>query len=174
MELDPDKIAAATDAVLDDAGEVIKDGVADASGSRAAKTQMKPARVKQLQTREDIGESMATDFITTGDPHFSDRYVERDPGGRRPTSCKARGEEILRPQPAADDGACCRRSTSAPPACPRPRTCSAGRADDAARRTSSRRRRSSAVELPNGTILLPKRISTSPLVVDPDATASAA
>ena len=29
------------------------------------------------QTSEDVGESLANDYMSTGDPHFSDRYVER-------------------------------------------------------------------------------------------------
>ncbi len=43
----------------------------------AAKIQMRAARVKRLQTSEDTAASLAEDFINTGNPHFSDRYVEK-------------------------------------------------------------------------------------------------
>src|SRR5204862_6022300 len=42
-----------------------------------AKVQMRASRVKSQQTSEDISASMGTDYISTGDPHFSDRYVTR-------------------------------------------------------------------------------------------------
>ena len=41
---------------------------------------MKAARIKRMQTAEDVAESLATDYLTTGDPHFSDHYVERIQG----------------------------------------------------------------------------------------------
>ena len=75
MELDPDKVAEATAAVLEILEQVKKDGVSP-ERLAAAKTQMRAARVKRLQTSEEVAASMGEDFLTTGDPHFSDRYVE--------------------------------------------------------------------------------------------------
>jgi zinc protease len=44
---------------------------------KRAKTELKMARLKQMQTSQDVAASLATDYLSTGDPHFSDRYVER-------------------------------------------------------------------------------------------------
>ncbi len=38
---------------------------------------MRVQRVKSLQTVEDISTSLADDYMSTGDPHFSDRYVDQ-------------------------------------------------------------------------------------------------
>lgn len=75
MELDPAKIADATKAVLAQLDDVVKNGVAEGRVARA-KVQMRANRLKSLQTAEDIASSLATDFLSTGDPHFSDRYVQ--------------------------------------------------------------------------------------------------
>ena len=69
MELAPEKIAEATDAVLKLIEEV-KDKPIDEDRMRRAKTQMKADRVKKLQTTEDIADSLAQDYMGTGDPHF--------------------------------------------------------------------------------------------------------
>jgi zinc protease len=76
MELAPEKIADATDAVLKMVEEV-KAKPIDAERIERAKMQMKADRVKKLQTTEDIGDSLAQDYMSTGDPHFSDKYVDR-------------------------------------------------------------------------------------------------
>ncbi len=76
MQLDADKVAAATKAALDLLDQ-IKTSPIDEDRIRRAKTQMRVARVKSLQTVEDISTSLADDFMSTGDPHFSDRYVDR-------------------------------------------------------------------------------------------------
>ena len=76
MELAPDKIAAATDAVLKII-EDVKDKPIDEERIQRAKMQMKTDRVKKLQTTEEIGDSLAQDYMGTGDPHFSDKYVNQ-------------------------------------------------------------------------------------------------
>ena len=76
MQLDPEKVEAATKetlAVL----ESIKTHPIDADRIRRAKTQVKVGRVKSMLTAEQISTSLADDYMSTGDPHFSDRYVER-------------------------------------------------------------------------------------------------
>ncbi|MGH7264507.1 MAG: M16 family metallopeptidase, partial [Candidatus Rokuibacteriota bacterium] len=162
MRLDPDRIAAATRAVLDVLARVERDGVAE-ERVRRAKTQVRVARIARLQTAEAIAASLATDYLSTGDPHFTDRYVERiqavTAGELRAVARRyfdrsrllttamlpaehvgARGlpraEDLIRPVAPA-----------APPAPPA--------ADAAVTR----------VELDNETVLLHKRITTSPLVV---------
>jgi zinc protease len=163
MELAPEKIADATEAVLKMLEE-IKDKPIDAERIARAKTQMKADRVKKLQTTEDIGDSLAQDYMSTGDPHFSDRYVEKVQEvtaaqlqevarkylvrGRLLTTAMfpsdyvgaeglPRAQDLLRPvvAPTTQPGA----ATVASPIV--------------------------KVQLDNGTTLLTRRISTSPLVV---------
>ncbi len=76
LSLDADKIEPATDATLE-LLEAIKAKPVDAARLERAKTLVRAARVKRLQTSEEIGSALAEDFLATGDPHFSDRYVER-------------------------------------------------------------------------------------------------
>jgi zinc protease len=76
MELPPDKLAEASAAVLEQLEKIKKEGVSEDRLSRA-KTQTRTARAFAQQTAGDVGNSLASDFMSTGDPHFSDRYVER-------------------------------------------------------------------------------------------------
>jgi zinc protease len=76
MQLDPDKVDAATKAALD-VIESLKAEPISEERIRRAKTQMKVAHVKSMQTVEDISTTLADDFMSTADLHFSDRYVER-------------------------------------------------------------------------------------------------
>ncbi len=76
LELDPDKVPAATAealAVL----ESLKATPVDAARLRRAKTQMRVAHVRGTQTVEDISTVLADDYMNTADVHFSDRYVDR-------------------------------------------------------------------------------------------------
>jgi zinc protease len=162
MELDPDKVADATDAVLELLDAVKSEGVT-ADQLRRAKTQMRVARVKRLQTSEEVAASLAEDFMSTGDPHFSDRYVE---GIEAVTNdqLKAVAVRYLDKQ---------RLLTSA--LLPAEFVGAAGlpKAEDLLRRAAPTTRAAAEnpestvkrVELPDGTILLAKRIGTTPLVV---------
>ena len=76
MQLDADKVPAATQAALDML-ESLKTKPIDADRIRRAKTQLKVAHVKSSQTSEDISTELADDFMNTADLHFSDKYVER-------------------------------------------------------------------------------------------------
>ena len=76
MQLDPDKVPQATAETLKMIESIKANGV-DAGRLNRAKMQIRSARVKKLQTAEDIAASLADDYRTTGDIHFSDRYVER-------------------------------------------------------------------------------------------------
>ena len=162
LALDPEKVQQATAAALKILESVKKDGIDPARLARA-KMQFRAARVKRMQTAEEIASSLAEDYRTTGDVHFSDKYVDRaeqvtpeqiqavaqkylDTGKLITTAMfpsewvGARGlpraEEILRPA----------LPTSQPAAQPIASTVE-------------------RVELPNGTILLVKRVPTSPTVV---------
>jgi len=76
MELDAEKIPQATEAVLQLLEQIKTDGV-DVNRLGRAKTQMRANHVKSMQTAEDVASMMATDFMSTGDPHFNRNYVER-------------------------------------------------------------------------------------------------
>jgi zinc protease len=76
MELDHDKISAATSAILDELDRIKKEGVSEDRLARA-KTQMRTSRAFSLVRSEDVAQSMATDYLSAGDPHFSDHYVDR-------------------------------------------------------------------------------------------------
>lgn len=76
MQLDTDKLKAARQAVLEVIEQVKGQGV-DEQRLKRAKTLMKAGRVRGMQTAEDIASSLAGDFLSTGDVHFTDLYLER-------------------------------------------------------------------------------------------------
>lgn len=76
MSVDPEKIPAATTAVLE-LIEHIKNQPIDEHRIARAKTQLRADRVKGLQTAEEVASSLASDYLSTGDPHFTDRYLDR-------------------------------------------------------------------------------------------------
>ncbi|HWE00762.1 MAG TPA: pitrilysin family protein [Tepidisphaeraceae bacterium] len=164
MQLDPEKVPQATAAALKILDGVKKEGV-DGERLKRAKMQFRAARVKKFQTAEDIAASLADDYRTTGDIHFQDKYVDRadqvtveqikavarkyfDDGKLITTAMfpsewlGAKGlpqaEDILRPL-----------SPASQPAQSQPAVASAVE----------------RIELENGTILLFKRVTTSPTVV---------
>jgi zinc protease len=75
-DLDTDKVAAMTKATLDLIEKVKKEGVDDDTILRA-RTRMKVSRVRATETADDIASSLANDWMSTGDVHFSDKYLER-------------------------------------------------------------------------------------------------
>lgn len=76
MDVDPEKLAAATQSTLELLEQLKQKGI-DAGRLARAKTQMKVRRLRQMDTAEEIAASMATDYLSSGDPHFSDRYVKQ-------------------------------------------------------------------------------------------------
>ena len=124
---------------------------------------MKADRVKQLQTSEEVGASLATDFMSTGDPHFSDRYVERvqevTPEQLRAVASKYldRGRLLttaLLPAEFVGADGLPKAEDLLRPVAPTTQPGQANPESQIAR-----------VELDNGNVLLTKRITTSPLVV---------
>jgi zinc protease len=76
LQLDGDKVAPATAetlAVL----ESLKTHPVDAARLRRAKTQMRVDHVRGSETVEEISTTLADDYMSTADAHFSDRYVDR-------------------------------------------------------------------------------------------------
>ena len=67
-------------AVLADIEKIKTDGV-DEDRLRRAKAAMKIDHLKEMQTSQDVAATMATDYLSTGDVHFSDLYVAADCGG---------------------------------------------------------------------------------------------
>jgi zinc protease len=162
MELDPKNIAAATDAVIEQLDKV-KEGALDEQYIQRAKTLVKSNRVRQLQTPEGIGSSMATDFLGTGDPHFSDRYVARMQDVSAVDLARVAKKYFGRDQlltvalvPAEYVGAA---------GLPRAEDILRGAAPTTQPKEEQPASQIVRSELPNGTILLTKRIATSPLVV---------
>jgi zinc protease len=161
MELDPDKITPATDAVLEILEKVKNEGVSE-ERLNAAKTQMKVARVRRLQTSEEIAASLAEDFLGSGDPHFSDRYVEKI-GKVTNAEIKEAARyyfdrnklltTALLPAEAVGTEGLPKAEDLLRQAAPTTRAATKDVASDVKR-----------TELPDGTILLTKRISSSPLV----------
>jgi zinc protease len=77
MQLDPTKIPAATAAVNQIIEEIKTKGVSAEQLDRA-KTQVRVAHARSQQTAESVAETLADDLAETGDVHSSDRYVERE------------------------------------------------------------------------------------------------
>ena len=76
VQLSPDKVDAAKAAVLAELEKIKTSGVSEDRLARA-KSQMRIARLKEMETSQDVAATMGTDFLSTGDAHFSDHYVER-------------------------------------------------------------------------------------------------
>ncbi|MGD1276289.1 MAG: pitrilysin family protein [Tepidisphaeraceae bacterium] len=76
LQLDAQKISAATKAVLADVEKIKSNGV-DEDRLQRAKTRMRVDRLRSMQKSEDVAASAALDFMSTGDVHFSDHYVQR-------------------------------------------------------------------------------------------------
>jgi zinc protease len=167
MQLDADKVQPAIAAALALVADVREHGVPDDRLARA-KTQLRMAHLKQLQTSQDVAATMATDFLSTGDPHFSDLYVERiatvtpaqvlevakkylDPSKLITTvllPAEAVGTEGL---PKAED--LLRAAVSSIGATPK---------DTGAATAGAQKTRRFVLE--NGTVLLTKRFTTTPLI----------
>ena len=164
LMLEAGKIPEATDAVLELLEQVKQKGV-DPDALRRAQTQMKVARVRQMQTSEDIAASLATDFISAGDPHFSDRYV-REIGQVTPEQVREVARRYfdrtrllttaLVPAEFVGAAGLPKAEDLLRQAAPTTR-----KSDDKTVATAGEVRRT---VLDDGTILLTKRIPTSPLV----------
>ncbi len=162
MQLDPDKVRAATDAALD-VLESVKTRPVDAARIARAKTLIRTGQVRGMMTAEQIAAQLADDFIDTGDVHFRDKYAERvdhvTPEQLRAVARKYFHRTRLittamlpaefvgaKGLPAAEDVLRGAAPTTKPVAAPA---------------VASAVRR---VELDNGTTLLVKRVATAPMV----------
>jgi zinc protease len=76
MLLDSDKVQEASTVVLDLLEQTKTQPISD-DRLNAAKALLRSSRIQQLQKSEDIAASLGDDYMSTGDPHFSDLYVDR-------------------------------------------------------------------------------------------------
>lgn len=76
MELAPEKVQEATAAALD-VIESLKKNPIDEDRIERAKSLLRSAHIAQVQKVEDLAGELADDYMTTGNPHFSDVYLER-------------------------------------------------------------------------------------------------
>ena len=162
MELDPAKVSDATKAVLDQL-EKLKGEPLDPERIKSAKTQVRTNHIKTMQTAENVASDLATSYMFTDDIHFNDRYVERID--------KVTAEQLQ----AMAKKYLVRQRLITTALLPAEFVGAAGmsKAEDLLRQAAPTTRKSAAapgeevvsrVELENGTILIHKRITTTPLV----------
>ncbi|HXE55567.1 MAG TPA: pitrilysin family protein [Tepidisphaeraceae bacterium] len=163
MELDADKVPEATSAALDILEQMKREPVSQDRLDRA-RTMLRAARIHQMQTSEDIAASLGDDFMSTGDDHFSDLYLKRldqvTPKDLQAVARKYfdRGKLLttaLFPSEFAGSAGLPKVEDVLRPA---------ATTQEVAQKTASESKIERVV-LDNGTVLLVKRIPTSPLVV---------
>ena len=164
LQAEPEKIQAAAEAALKILDDIKTNGI-DEDRLTRAKTQMRAQFVKRRTTAEDMSSAIEEDLRMTGDPSFSEKYIDRI-------------EHITQQQIQAVARKYFNRQTLLTTALfPAEWAGAAGlpKAEDLLRSQSatpsekSKQNQPSGqvvrAELDNGTVLLLKRISTSPLVV---------
>jgi zinc protease len=161
-ELETDKIKPATEAVLAALDEIKKRGIDDQVLSRA-RAQMKVARVRGTQTAEDIAATLAGDWLTTGDIHFTEHYLQRID---QVTSEAVRAAAARYLDPRRLITTAMLPSESAPAGLPQAVDLlrAAGPAATATTGPAGPSSQTVRTVLDNGTILLTRHIATSPLV----------
>ena len=161
LELDTDKVPQATAAVLKEIEKIKNEGVSEDRLKRA-KVQMRTQRAFAMQTSASVAEAMATDFMSTGDVHFYERYVQRmqdvtagqvQAMARKYLDANRLLTTAMLPAEAVGDGgmAAAERLLSAAVPTPQPAT----QVGDA---------RIHKVVMKDGTTLLLKRVPTAPIV----------
>lgn len=162
LAIDPGKVDAATTAVLEEL-EKVKSGQIEQQRIDRAKAMIRAARVRQMQTSEDVASSMAVDFLESGDVHFTDRYVRQVQEvsaidlTRVARKYFDRGKlltAVMLPAEFVGSAGLPKAEDLIRPTAPTTRPAQEQPASQIVRS-----------ELPNGTVLLTKRMSTSPLVV---------
>ncbi len=161
MQLPPDKIKPATEALLELLRQV-KQKPLDEQSIQTAKTQMRAGRIKGMQTAEAVASSLAGDYLSTGDIHFTDHYLQRIGEVTAEQMRQAAGRYF-------DEGKLLTTVMLPSEVAPTlPQAEQLIRAAAAAATRPAATAPSAAVVrrhvLDNGTILLIKRITTSPLV----------
>jgi zinc protease len=76
IQLDPTKVDAVKAAVLAELEKIKTDGI-DEDRLARAKAQLRIAQLQQMESAEDVAAALGTDYLSCGDVHFSERYVQR-------------------------------------------------------------------------------------------------
>jgi zinc protease len=162
MELDAAKVPAATKSVLEQL-QKLKTEPIDPDRIQAAKTQLRTNHIRSLQTSEGVASDLATSYMFTRDIHFNDRYVQRvDEVTAEQLQAMAR--KYLDPQKLITTALLPEEFVGA---------AGIAKAEDLLRAAAPTTKRATTapsdevvtrVELDNSTILLHKRIATTPLV----------
>ncbi|HMB94775.1 MAG TPA: insulinase family protein, partial [Tepidisphaeraceae bacterium] len=161
MQLDTDKIPDATKAILEQI-EKIKTELIEDSRIERAKTQIRAQRVKDLQTSEGVASSLAIDFFSTGDPHFSDRYVDRIAKVTAQQLQEAAQKYLVKSRLLTT--ALVPEESTAGQGLPKAEDLLRAVAPTTQPKNEEKNDQITRVQLDNGVILLHKRIATSPLV----------
>ncbi len=74
-DLAPENIPAARQALWQEIEKIQNEGITDEELHRAKK-QLQVGHLRSHQTADQQADAMAEDYLATGDPHFSDHYVE--------------------------------------------------------------------------------------------------
>ncbi|MCH9021964.1 MAG: insulinase family protein, partial [Planctomycetes bacterium] len=74
-QLDPENVPAVKRALWQEIEKIKNEPVQPGELARA-KRQLQVGHIRSHQTAEQVAASMAEDYLATGDPHFSDHYVE--------------------------------------------------------------------------------------------------
>jgi zinc protease len=74
-DLAPENVAATRAAIWEEISRIQKDGITEEELNRA-KRQLEVGHIRSHQTAEEQASSLGRDYLATGDPHFSDHYVE--------------------------------------------------------------------------------------------------
>lgn len=135
----------------------------DAAAVQRAKTQMRVDHLRELQETQNVAGSMATDYLSTGDVHFIDKYLQRiaavTPAEMQAVARKYFDNQrlvktIMLPQEET-------QGKGLPGAEQILRAAGTQASTQASTQTADQVYRS---ELDNGTILLVRRVPTSPLI----------
>ncbi|HZZ44469.1 MAG TPA: pitrilysin family protein [Tepidisphaeraceae bacterium] len=162
MHVPPERVQDAIKAAKTILQDVKTHGV-DPGRIERAKAQMRASRVRQMLTAEDVAESLASDYMNTGDPHFTDLYTKRIQAVT-PKQLQAAARKyfddgklittVMLPAEYVGAKGLPRAVDLVRPASPATEIAEAGgKASDVRR-----------VEMSNGTILLLKRLPTAPVV----------
>jgi zinc protease len=161
FKCDPAKVGQTSKAVLD-LLEKVKNGGVEPERVARAKSLMRSSNVYSRQTAETIAESLADGYLSAGDPHFQDRYLERilklEPKDLQAVAAKYFDTDrllttVMLPEEYVGGGGL-----------PKAQELVASAAVKASASTQQAAGAVERVALKNGTVLLVKRMTASPIV----------
>ena len=162
MELDAEHIPAARAAVLEQIERIKAEGVS-AERLKRAKTQTRAMRAFGQQTSADVAGTLASDYLASGDVHFTDRYVQRI-GQVTGEQVRAMAVKYLDPSRLLTTALVPEEATGGR-GLAGAQALLAGEGLPAAAPATAPAARAQRFVLPDGTVLLVKRINTAPIAV---------